>query len=111
MSASAAQPLTPTQSSHRVHGPSALSGDLRRFWSLSFTLAAAEENKALKDLMAALGVKSVDCRQDGAKLGTGPRQSWLRGHWHSVRAAERVACGFAGGCGFRGPLHAVTRRN
>ena len=32
-------------------------------------------------------------------------------HWHSVRAAERVACGLAGGCGFRGLLHAVTRRN
>ncbi len=28
--------------SHRVHGPSALSGDLRRFWSLSFTLARTE---------------------------------------------------------------------
>ncbi len=40
-------------------------------------LAAAEEIKALKDLMASLGVKSLDCRQDGAKLGGGPRQSWL----------------------------------
>jgi ABC-2 type transport system permease protein len=28
--------------SHRVHGPSALSGDLRRFWSLTFTLARTE---------------------------------------------------------------------
>src|SRR5213082_202417 len=27
---------------HRVHGPSALSGDLRRFWSLTFTLARTE---------------------------------------------------------------------
>jgi NADH-quinone oxidoreductase subunit G len=40
-------------------------------------LAAAEEIKALKDLMASLGVKSIDCRQDGASLGHGPRQSWL----------------------------------
>jgi ABC-2 type transport system permease protein len=28
--------------SHRVHGPSAISGDLRRFWSLTFTLARTE---------------------------------------------------------------------
>ena len=39
-------------------------------------LAAAEEIKALKDLMSALGVKNIDCRQDGAKLG-GARQSYL----------------------------------
>jgi NADH-quinone oxidoreductase subunit G len=39
-------------------------------------LAAAEEIKALKDLMHALGVGNLDCRQDGAKLG-GPRQSYL----------------------------------
>ena len=30
-------------------------------------LAAAEEIKALKDLMTALGVTNLDCRQDGAK--------------------------------------------
>ena len=28
--------------SHRVHGPSALGGDLHRFWSLTFTLARTE---------------------------------------------------------------------
>jgi NADH-quinone oxidoreductase subunit G len=39
-------------------------------------LAAAEEIKALKDLMQALGVQNIDCRQDGAKLG-GARQSYL----------------------------------
>jgi NADH-quinone oxidoreductase subunit G len=39
-------------------------------------LAAAEEIKALKDLMTALGVKNLDCRQDGAKIG-GPRQTYL----------------------------------
>jgi ABC-2 type transport system permease protein len=31
-----------TPASHRVHGPSALSGDFRRFWSLTFTLARTE---------------------------------------------------------------------
>jgi NADH-quinone oxidoreductase subunit G len=40
-------------------------------------LAAAEEIKALKDLMGALGVANLECRQDGAKVGEGPRQSWL----------------------------------
>jgi NADH-quinone oxidoreductase subunit G len=39
-------------------------------------LAAVEEIKALKDLMDSLGVKSLDCRQDGAKVG-GQRQSYL----------------------------------
>jgi len=40
-------------------------------------LAAAEEIKALKDLMTAFGVNNLDCRQDGAKLPGTPRQSWL----------------------------------
>ncbi|MDE3117366.1 MAG: NADH-quinone oxidoreductase subunit G, partial [Pseudomonadota bacterium] len=40
-------------------------------------LAAAEEIKALKDLMDALGVKNLDCRQDGAALQPAPRQSYL----------------------------------
>ncbi len=39
-------------------------------------LAAAEEIKALKDLMTSLGVVHIDCRQDGAVLG-GPRPSYL----------------------------------
>src|ERR1700749_1395630 len=39
-------------------------------------LSAAEEIKALKDLMNALGAAYLDCRQDGAKLG-GARQSYL----------------------------------
>ncbi len=39
-------------------------------------LSAAEEIKALKDLMNALGAANLDCRQDGAKLG-GARQSYL----------------------------------
>jgi NADH-quinone oxidoreductase subunit G len=40
-------------------------------------LAAAEEIKALKDLMISLGVINLDCRQDGAKLQGSPRQSYL----------------------------------
>jgi NADH-quinone oxidoreductase subunit G len=40
-------------------------------------LAAAEEIKALKDLMAALRVTNLDCRQDGAKIAGGPRQTYL----------------------------------
>ncbi len=40
-------------------------------------LAAAEEIKALKDLMTALGVKNLDCRQDGAKLAASPRAGYL----------------------------------
>jgi NADH-quinone oxidoreductase subunit G len=39
-------------------------------------LAAAEEIKALKDMMTRLGVVNIDCRQDGAKLG-GARPSYL----------------------------------
>jgi NADH-quinone oxidoreductase subunit G len=40
-------------------------------------LAAAEEIKALKDLMTALGVTNLDCRQDGAKIKGGSRQTYL----------------------------------
>ena len=40
-------------------------------------LAAAEEIKALKDLMGALGATNLECRQDGAKLAASPRQGYL----------------------------------
>src|SRR6201994_3814073 len=40
-------------------------------------LAAAEEIKALKDLMTALGVANLDCRQDGAQIAAGPRHTYL----------------------------------
>ncbi len=40
-------------------------------------MAAAEEIKALKDLMTSLGVTNLDCRQDGAKIASGPRQTYL----------------------------------
>jgi NADH-quinone oxidoreductase subunit G len=48
-----------------------------RMAALVGDLAAAEEIKALKDLMAALGVIHLDCRQDGTKLQAHPRQSYL----------------------------------
>jgi ABC-2 type transport system permease protein len=35
-------PKRAAAASHRVHGPSALSGDLRRFWALTFTLARTD---------------------------------------------------------------------
>jgi NADH-quinone oxidoreductase subunit G len=40
-------------------------------------LQDAESMKAALDLFGGLGAASLDCRQDGAKLGTGPRESWL----------------------------------
>jgi NADH-quinone oxidoreductase subunit G len=40
-------------------------------------LAAAEEIKALKDLMAAFDVGNIDCRQDGAKISGAPREGYL----------------------------------
>lgn len=40
-------------------------------------LAAAEEIKALKDLMTRLGVPHLEGRQDGAKIGGGARPSYL----------------------------------
>ena len=40
-------------------------------------MADAEAMVALKDLFAKLGSVNIDCRQDGAKLGTGPRGSYV----------------------------------
>jgi len=40
-------------------------------------LADCESMTALKDLMAALGSPHIDCRQDGAKIGGGPREGYL----------------------------------
>ncbi len=40
-------------------------------------LVDVEQMKAALDLFTGLGVKSLDCRQDGMKLGAGPRESWL----------------------------------
>jgi NADH-quinone oxidoreductase subunit G len=40
-------------------------------------LQDAESMKAALDLFGGLGVKSLDCRQDGMALSAGPRESWL----------------------------------
>jgi NADH-quinone oxidoreductase subunit G len=48
-----------------------------RMAALVGDLAAAEEIKALKDLMISLNVANLDCRQDGAMLQATPRQSYL----------------------------------
>ena len=55
----------------------------KRMAAIVGDLAAAEEIKALKDLMTALGSPNLDCRQDGAKIavnssdGKVPRQTYL----------------------------------
>jgi NADH-quinone oxidoreductase subunit G len=40
-------------------------------------LQDAESMKAALDLFGGLGAVSLDCRQDGAQIGDGPRESWL----------------------------------
>ena len=40
-------------------------------------LADCESMALLKDLMASLGCRNLDCRQDGAKLDPTQRASWL----------------------------------
>ena len=54
-----------------------LSGDASKIGAIAGDLCSAEEMKAAKDLFDALGVVSYDCRQDGVKLGAGPRESYL----------------------------------
>jgi NADH-quinone oxidoreductase subunit G len=54
-------------------------------------LAAAEEIKALKDLMRGFGVANLDCRQDGAKLSAAPRQGYLfNTTFQGVEAADAL---------------------
>ena len=48
-----------------------------RMAALVGDLPSTEAIKALKDLMLALGVANLDCRQDGAKIGAGPRQGYI----------------------------------
>jgi len=54
-----------------------LSGDVSKIGVVAGDLCDAEGLKAAKDLFTSLGVASIDCRQDGAKIGGGPRESWL----------------------------------
>jgi NADH-quinone oxidoreductase subunit G len=48
-----------------------------RIGVLAGDLQDAESMKAALDLFTALGVKNIDCRQDGAALGKGVREGWL----------------------------------
>ncbi|MBR9825447.1 MAG: NADH-quinone oxidoreductase subunit G [Alphaproteobacteria bacterium] len=57
-----------------------LSGDASRIGIIGGDLNSVEELKAAKDLAEALGIASIDIRQDGAKISAGPgvaRQSYL----------------------------------
>jgi len=53
-----------------------LKGDPERIAGIVGDLMDAEAMKAFKDLMGSLGVKNIDCRQEGAKL-SGVRESYL----------------------------------
>jgi len=54
-----------------------LSGDAGEIAAIAGDLCDAESMKALKDLMDSLGVKNIDCRQDGSSIGGGNRQDYL----------------------------------
>ena len=54
-----------------------LSGEPESIAAIAGDLCDAESMKALKDLMESLGVKNIDCRQDGMAIGQGARQSYL----------------------------------
>jgi len=54
-----------------------LSGEASKIGVIAGDLNDVEGLKAAKDLFDALGVVSMDCRQDGAKIGVGPRQGYL----------------------------------
>jgi NADH-quinone oxidoreductase subunit G len=49
----------------------------RRMAAIVGDMVDAEAMTALRDLMAGLGCPNVDCRQDGARIGHGPRAGYL----------------------------------
>ncbi len=51
--------------------------DGKKIAAIAGDLCDAESMLALKDLMANLGSPNLDCRQDGATVGQGPRSSYL----------------------------------
>jgi NADH-quinone oxidoreductase subunit G len=53
------------------------SADPDRVGAIAGDLQDAESMKAALDLFGALGVRNLDCRQDGAKIGGGAREGWL----------------------------------
>ncbi len=61
----------------------ALNGQPDRIAAIAGDLVSAETVLAARDLLRSLGVKSIDCRQDGAHVGLDangdlmPRESWL----------------------------------
>ncbi len=61
----------------------ALKGQPDRIAAIAGDLVSAETVLAARDLLRSLGVKSIDCRQDGAHVGLDangdlmPRESWL----------------------------------
>jgi NADH-quinone oxidoreductase subunit G len=48
-----------------------------RIGAIAGDLQDAESMKALADLFRGSGIANLDCRQDGTRLGAGPRESWL----------------------------------
>jgi len=54
-----------------------LAGDPTQIAAIAGDLCDAEAMKALKDLMDSLGVKHLDCRQDGSLIGGGDRAKYL----------------------------------
>jgi len=59
--------------------------------ALAGDLAAAEDVKALKDLMTSFGVPNLDCRTDGSKIAAAPRENYLfNTTFAGVEAADAI---------------------
>ena len=58
-----------------------LKGDPTQIAAIAGDLCDAESMKALKDLMESLGVKHLDCRQDGSLIGATNGKKWARAEY------------------------------
>jgi len=58
-----------------------LSGDPTQIAAIAGDMCDAEAMKALKDLMDSLGVKHIDCRQDGSLIGATDGNKWARAEY------------------------------
>ena len=58
-----------------------LKGDPTQIVAIAGDLCDAESMKALKDLMESLGVKHLDCRQDGSLIGATNGKKWARAEY------------------------------
>ena len=58
-----------------------LKGDPTQIAAIAGDLCDAESMKALKDLMESLGVKHLDCRQDGSLIGATKGKKWARAEY------------------------------